>query len=152
MRHKKLIAAVLILVGLCLLVPLLGGALYSWNSAKIERIEKSNEAFRITRTALAIYGPPTRAPEVWSIDCPYHRSHGLWSDKCLTDEFDAELIAELSGGTGVAPAGQGCHRAQWDTGNPDIHPGGPYIYCHVRVLDGPSEGKIGWVKEDFIEK
>lgn len=95
---------------------------------------------------------PSPSPEVWMIKGATSRSHGLWSEECLTDEFGAKLITQLHGGTRITPAGQGCHRAEWDTGDPAIHPGGPYVYCHVRVLDGRSEGEIGWVKEDFIDK
>lgn len=96
--------------------------------------------------------PAGPTPVVWTLEGPPDRGHGLWAQDALFDEHTPTLIGEIVGGTRITPGEEGCYHATWDSGDPEIHPGGPYVYCHVRVLDGDLAGAEGWVGQEFIRK
>ena len=154
MKRKVIVIAISVVAILCCLAPTVGLGLYWYMTTETERIQRSNEAFYATRTALAIHGPrtPGPRPEIWVLEGSPSVQHGLWDQDCLMDEHTPTLIGPLSGGTQMTPAGSGCQPAAWDTGDPEIHPGGPYIFCHVQVLDGPMKNRLGWVNQNFIDK
>lgn len=82
--------------------------------------------------------------DVWTIDAPAGRGHGLWTDDCFTDEScDDCLIAELLAGTELEPGPRGCQQSDWDP---------TYTYCDVKVVSGEHAGQSGWVNEKFIDK
>lgn len=97
--------------------------------------------------------PPTATVTIWTLEAPGGLTHALFTEDALIDESCLDcVLGDLPGGTKLSPAEGGCQQASWDTGDPEIHPGGPYIYCHVLVLDGDLAGTFGWVNQNFIAK
>ena len=144
MKRKVIVVAMSIVAILCWL-GVVGLGLCGCTSMEAERIERSNEAFRATCTALAMYGPPTPVPEapgeVWRIkpgreldDLPL-----LWYAEMGSAEWK---IGGLAPGTRMRPGGQGCK----------LDPRTGYVLCQVVVVDGPLKGKLGLVNQDFIDK
>lgn len=87
----------------------------------------------------------TPAPIIWILKAPAGATHILFCEEILTTE-DIEwdcALGDLSGGTKLTPAEEGCQQTTWDIS---------YTYCHVRVLDGDLAGNEGWVNQEFIKR
>ncbi|HEM61713.1 MAG TPA: hypothetical protein ENO24_05445 [Chloroflexi bacterium] len=82
--------------------------------------------------------------DAWTVDAPPGRTHGLFTEGCLTDESCWDCgIADLPAGTKLEPGPRGCQQTEWDPS---------YVYCHVQVVSGDYEGEWGWVNQKFINK
>lgn len=82
--------------------------------------------------------------KTWTVRLPTGLSFALSTEARLSERYCTDcVVGYLTVGTKILPTGLGCRTAEWDEDR---------LFCHVQVLSGEYEGRLGWLDDDLIER